>query len=62
MVHNTISKTKSIKEKVVLKGHPVETRIRTFRQSEKGVTGRPEVMKKRGSWSDARRETPEKRA
>ena len=55
--HNTISNQKTSKRKVVLKADiRWRLRIRTFDEPERRCREAREVMKKRGSWSDARRE------
>ena len=55
--HSTISNQKTSKRKVVLKADiRWRLRIRTFDEPERRCREVREVMKKRGSWSDARRE------
>ena len=55
--HNTISNQKTSKRKVVLKVDiRWRLRIRTFDEPERRCREAREVMKKWGSWSDARRE------
>ena len=55
--HNTISNQKTSKRKVVLKADiRWRLRIRTFDEPERRCREAREVMKKWGSWSDARRE------
>ena len=59
--HNTISNQKTSKRKVVLKADiRWRLRIRTFDEPERRCREAREVMKKWGSWSDARREARKK--
>ena len=59
--HSTISNQKTSKRKVVLKADiRWRLRIRTFDEPERRCREAREVMKKWGSWSDARREARKK--